>query len=548
MTRSQSVLGMIMAITLLLIVFAIPASNLYLAGLNYDRERLEPSPTQYPLSLTAPETPVVLVAAKDSTPALQTKAAFHCTGRDDQQQIESAIKSLPKSGGTVMLAAGTYQCSAGLHLNQRVRLMGMGEEQTHLHFSAPADLEIRELDEVRDLKITGSASLLIIESHVKIQNVTMTVDQTKTAAFYIYANNQSIEDFFFQNCSALNCGTHGFMTNGDGDQSKVSFVRYLNCRSLNAGLTAARHDPWVTGFDLTDSVDLTHCLVQNCTAEGSWESGFHMEKSPRKVDVVLENCTSLRNGQKRSMTQPVYGAGFLLSGDAKAFDCISDDNSNGYLCSTGAYLVRCSDRGSGNAYEIIDQEKDIKIQDCRSVQAESRALNMINASNIRVERFSVMDPGRNIEPIIELGSLSTRAKNISLTCSVNCAGTSRQIRILNGVEIALSGDLTTAAEQAISIEGDATDRVQINNMVISSSSSSSDATGVQISPDVSRADTIWIEQSVITASSPSQDLAYGVMNKAAKLVNVMGGSTFDVTVPYYNCEVQGRQVPDPWFL
>jgi len=546
MTRPQSVLGMIMATTLLLIVFAIPASNLHLAGLNFDRERLEPSPTQYPLSLTALETPVVLVSAKDSTPTLQTKAAFHCTGRDDQQQIESAIKSLPKTGGTVMLAAGTYQCSADLHLNQRVKLMGMGEEQTHLHFSAPADLEVREQDEVRDLRITGSASLFIIESHVKVQNVTMTVDRSKKAAFNIYAHNRSIEDFSFQNCSALNCGNHGFMNNGEGEQSRVSFIRYFNCRSINAGLTE-RFDPWTTGFDLTESVDLYHCLIQNCTAQGSWESGFHIENSPRKVDVVLENCTSLQNGKKRLVTLPTYGAGFLLSGDTTAINCISDDNSNGYLCSTGANLIGCSDRGSGIAYAIFDN-KDVNLENCSSIKAEHRALSVINASDIRVEGFSARDPSRNTDPIIELGSPLTRAENISITCSVNCDGTSRQILIYNGVGIALSGDLTTAAELAVSIMGSATDRVHLIDLGISSSSPSTDAAGVQISPDVSSADTIWIEQSVIMATSPSLGLAYGVMNRATKQVKVEGGLTAGVAIPYYNCEVRGERFGIPGSL
>lgn len=527
---------MITAIALLMIMLTIPASILHQAGLDDNRKGYENQSILYPLSLTPPDSPVVRVSAKDSPPDQQAKSTFHCSGRDDQQQIESAIKSLPQGGGTVILAAGTYQCSADLHLNQKVRLMGMGEEQTRLHFSSPANLEVREQDEVRDLKITGSASLFIVESHVKVQNVTMTVDRSKKAAFYIYANNKSLEDFTFLNCSALNCGTHGFMNNGEGTESRVSFVRYFNCRSLNAGLIE-RYDPWTTGFDLTESVDLYHCLVQNCTAQGSWESGFHIEDSPRKVDVVLEDCTSLLNGQKRSVAPPKFGAGFLLSGDTTAIDCVSDENYDGFLCFTGASLVRCSDYGSGTAYNIVDH-KNVDLQDCRSIQAEGSALSVINASDVRVEGFTVRDPVRNADPIIELGSPSTRAQNISLTCSVNCDGTSRQVRIVNGVGIVLSGDLTTSAEQAISIEGDATDGVHLRDLAISSSSSSSDSAGVQVSQDVNSADTIWIEQSVIRATSPSQGLAYGVMNKAAERVKVEGVSTFDIAVPFNNCEVR----------
>lgn len=546
MTRPQSVHGMITLIILLVIVIAVLASILHQAGIATSEEGQEFPSILYPLSLSPPETPVVLVSAKDSAPTLQAKAAFHCTGRDDQQQIQSAIKSLPQTGGTVVLAAGTYQCSTDLRLSKRVRLTGMGEEQTELHFSKPADLEVREQDEVRDLKITGSASLLIIESHVNVQNVTMTVDRSKKAAFYIYANNRPIEDFSFLNCSALNCGTHGFMNNGEGEQSRVSYVRYLNCRSLNAGLTE-RYDPWVTGFDLTESVDLYHCRVQNCTAEGSWESGFHIEDSPRKVDIVLENCNSLRNGQKRSVGPPKFGAGFLLSGDTTGIDCISDGNYDGYLCFTGAHLVGCSDHGSGTAYYIVDHQ-DVSLLDCKSVQAESGALSVINASCVSVEGFSVMDPGKNTEPIIELGSSTNRVRNISFSGSVNCAGTERQVQVLNGVGITLSGDLKSGAEQAVLIEGGATDGVHLIDLVIASSSSSSDSAGVQVSSDVSSADTIRIERSVITATSPSPGLANGVMNRAEKQVKVVGVLTADVKVPYSNCEVREGQAPGSWFF
>jgi hypothetical protein len=490
----------------------------------------------YPSSLPFADSSVVLVTAVDSSPVLQSNnAVFHCAGKDDQNQIEVAINSLPKTGGMVVLAAGTYQCSDDLHLNQRVKLIGMGEERTLLHFSAPADLVVREHDEVRDLKITGSTSLFIVESHVKIENVTMTVDQSKAAAFYVYADNRSLEDFSFQNCSALNCGTHGFMNNGEGEQSRISYIRYSNCRAVNAGLNT-RYDPWTTGFDLTELVDLEHCRVYNCTAEGSWESGFHIEESPKKVDVVLENCVSLRNGQKQSVTPPKFGAGFLLSGDTQAINCTSDGNYNGYLCFTGARLLKCCDRGSEIAYDIVDHS-DVTIQNCRSVLAHGRALNVINASDVIIEEFTVVNPGRNTDPIIELGSTTTLIEKISLNCSVDCAGTGRQIRIINGIEIILSGDIKTAADHAISIEGASTVGIIFSDLLILSSAQSSDSTGVQISSDVVNAHTVRFVQGLIASTPPSQGLAFGVNNRASGPMKVQGVLTSDVAVPFNNCYV-----------
>jgi len=50
----------------------------------------------------------VIVAAGDACPAVRATAQFLCDGTGDQEEINAAIESLPEAGGTVFLAAGTY--------------------------------------------------------------------------------------------------------------------------------------------------------------------------------------------------------------------------------------------------------------------------------------------------------------------------------------------------------------------------------------------------------------------------------------------------------
>ncbi|MGI6460153.1 MAG: hypothetical protein ACOX5J_08655 [Candidatus Hydrogenedentales bacterium] len=51
---------------------------------------------------------VVMVAAQDSSEAMRAAAQFVCDGEGDQEEINAAIAALPEAGGTVFLAAGTY--------------------------------------------------------------------------------------------------------------------------------------------------------------------------------------------------------------------------------------------------------------------------------------------------------------------------------------------------------------------------------------------------------------------------------------------------------
>jgi hypothetical protein len=51
---------------------------------------------------------VVTVAARDSSEAMRAAAQFVCDGEGDQEEINAAVAALPEAGGTVFLAAGTY--------------------------------------------------------------------------------------------------------------------------------------------------------------------------------------------------------------------------------------------------------------------------------------------------------------------------------------------------------------------------------------------------------------------------------------------------------
>ncbi|HET7055270.1 MAG TPA: right-handed parallel beta-helix repeat-containing protein [Thermomicrobiales bacterium] len=59
----------------------------------------------------------VLVAARDSAEPIRSVADFACDGKSDDVEIQAALDSLGKYGGSVTLAPGTYSISATVNIN-----------------------------------------------------------------------------------------------------------------------------------------------------------------------------------------------------------------------------------------------------------------------------------------------------------------------------------------------------------------------------------------------------------------------------------------------
>ena len=71
--------------------------------------------------------PTVLVAASDATDKVKQYADFVCTGSNDDATIESAIDSLPTSGGRVVLSEGTFTFGSSLNImKSNITLEGSG--------------------------------------------------------------------------------------------------------------------------------------------------------------------------------------------------------------------------------------------------------------------------------------------------------------------------------------------------------------------------------------------------------------------------------------
>ena len=152
-----------------------------------------------------------------------------------------------------------------IKLTSEVNLIGKGTEATTLKFISEGWVQAYGNNAISNLQTTGATGFLIGGSHVKMTNVTVRNYTAKIAAFHIYAFNTALNDFTFTNCNAIDGWSYGFLNAGEGSPNSVSDITYSGCSAINCG-RASQYNPWITGFDLAESTDISILLAENCRA------------------------------------------------------------------------------------------------------------------------------------------------------------------------------------------------------------------------------------------------------------------------------------------
>ena len=100
------------------------------------------------------------------------------------------------------------------------------------------------------------------------------------------------------------------MNNGEGPGTLIDTVNYLYCEEYNAGVASTRNGDWVCGIDFAEYGGLTvkNLYAIGCIADGAWESCYHTEESPTKINFQIIDCVAKNGGKKPTA---LYGAGFL---------------------------------------------------------------------------------------------------------------------------------------------------------------------------------------------------------------------------------------------
>ena len=350
----------------------------------------------------------LVVAAGDSSPQSKAQADYICDGSADQVEIQNALNALGSAGGTVTLTEGTFHLSGNLNIPSNVVFEGKGPDATWLKWSSGLiQCQGKENFVLRNFKTTGTGAIFIQNcNRVKVHNVTVTVDNSRWGgAFTLWVSNGVMEDIEFVSCRAIDCGRHGWQSDGDGAVKTIRNIRYIDCEAINCGRDSrfSPHGQWTCGFQLAENANIEDCEVIRCYAEGNWEAGFIVEAAPSKKGIVLRDCVSKNNGVKpdnyynapdENMYGCLFGAGFWLHGDMTLINCTAENNRKaGYAVwypSSYTKLYDCKDTGSEIGYKL-DYTDNVYLEDCTSSNAGRYGIYAANAGKITTKGLTLIN-------------------------------------------------------------------------------------------------------------------------------------------------------------
>jgi len=367
---------------------------------------------------------VIVVAARDSSPADRAGADIVCDGKTD---VAVLAKAFAVPDREVILAAGTFDANAGfnsagnryLRPAEGVTVRGAGpgltrlvagREPCRIAVDAPG-VTLANLGGFGYVGIQDAADRFTCEdvylTHSLDGRTYLPFGQKGgcTGAFMVWGRKgRTVRNLTFRRCTVERSYHHAFSLNLAGAREGGGFADVLfdQCHAIGAGSGLEGKDgvpgvrDWSCGFDIPDAGDVSRMTVRDCQAIDCWQDGFHLDGSwnnhrQRAVDVLFERCVAVLSG-RRSGTVPteLYQSGFYVQ-SAKLVDCRTERcRKAGYLWKNqevgGLVLEGCSDIGSAYGLVIEYGGDRAKVEGFVSDGATRRALQMVgNAAEVDVE-------------------------------------------------------------------------------------------------------------------------------------------------------------------
>lgn len=458
------------------------------------------------------------IAAYNSPAEKKAIADYVCDGSADQEEINAAINS---GAYDIILFEGTYNITGSIHVRGGTVFSGEGAEKTFLKFTNNAHLFLSEEYTVaRDFNIEGTGYtnsmsvwlgvLTVRASHCTVYRVKGTADNTPGCVFFTLSSEDTpgnlLQDVEWNECECVDTGTYGFLHNWwDGQVEKKTHVnmRYINCKAIrcgNANGTGAKgqRNNWVTGFDFAELNDMDGLYVKGCSAEGCWESGFHMEWDPHKVNCVFEDCVSKFNGAKPTYPNQTvnpfpgfvtgagefFGCGYYLPNFVgRLTRCYSEGNSRcGFWVTNGGVLTDCVDKDCGigrtpneylqpmsfmgNPCRTPFEGYSLKLIRCKSINSRCYAFWYDYAAHIYMEDCEVYG-GQGYNGVLNyFGSEVSNYfydSNISFA-RIECPANLTAINAHQNIRVKYGpGVLVSDAEKPFTITGSSTNSVLVEN-------------------------------------------------------------------------------------
>jgi hypothetical protein len=173
-------------------------------------------------------------------------------------------------------------------------------------------------------------------SNYNVHDITFTTTGVDDVMARLMAGHTA-SNFVFSNVDLQNPDGNGFQvfTSGASMCYATNFV-YYHCSVENAGVASSRIGPYIGAFDGGENIDghdsqytITGMYFINCSANGSWESDYHLEYSPTMNDLVFTGCDAQYAGRNPSY---IYGFGYkLVLGDIVEYGNTASNNAGGAM-------------------------------------------------------------------------------------------------------------------------------------------------------------------------------------------------------------------------
>ena len=255
------------------------------------------------------------------------------SGGDDSAAIFAALAAA-EPGDTVLLDAGTFVLTASPTVPAGVSLVGHPGTVIAVPPGYGRGILVNAGATLSTFAATGPIWIDILGSGVTVSAVTShhsladTPTNRSPAAFRISPPEGIIDGVTFEDCLADHTDGFGFLVVGKAHpDTHVTNITFRRCTATGCGAGENRYSTHVTGFNLCEGDRTTlaeNILVEDCTATGCWESGFHVEYATVCRDCQMARCTATGNGVKPDAE---YGHGILLSFGWTCTDCAAAGNS-----------------------------------------------------------------------------------------------------------------------------------------------------------------------------------------------------------------------------
>jgi len=432
------------------------------------------------------------------------------------------------TGGNVVLSPGQFQIRGNILMGSG-SVSGQGPEQTVLVFSNRAHLyaNTTATQTIEGFSFSGAGyptkdwhGVITVQGPNKtLKNLVGTADNTIQAVYLFLTNpdiGHPIKNIRVENCHAVDANTYGFVHSQwyyqdppfepVNEYSTHTDIFYKDCTAKRLG-SATGFNPWITGFDFAEMNHIKNLLVQNCVAEEIWESGFHFEYDPVKINCVIEDCVSIRNGRKPYVANPVIGTTYFGSGyyapkgDVTHRRCYSEENSwYGFIVNMGGKVYDCVDVRCGKPSITAQQRNKYRpasfasipsritnpnfvLERCSSFESRGFALHSDLANKIQIKDFVAVDPVGINGTAICLGCTHGQFDDASVSFS-GWSELDTFIAANANENVTYTGFVVTSKPAPIKVSGAGSRSVRLQDISVYSNAALQGTNGVVVSSDV----------------------------------------------------------------